>query len=1007
VWTRRLLVCTLLSLLASPAAAQNFGRNKVQYESFDFQILETPHFNIYHYPAERDAAREAGRMAERWYERLSRTFDHKFRERQPIVLYASHAHFTQTTVVDAFLAEGTGGFTEHLKGRIVLPFGVGLGETDHVLGHELVHAFQRDVLKRQGRAMAALPLWFLEGMAEYVSVGVIDPNTTMWLRDAVEQKRLPRVDQLDDPQWFPYRYGQALWVFLARKYGDDVVARSLRSKAAGGALGRLTSTTRTGVKRLTEDWHTFIRATVQASNPPDAVKANPNATPIDLMEKALAQPKAVVATGRGGGRLNVGPALSPDGKELIFLSERDRYSVDLFLADAATGTVARKLIETSVDPHFESLQFIESAGAWDPDGRQFVFSAIAQGQPVLTIIDAHTGEVQHEIRLERLDQIFTPTWSPDGRQLAFAAMKGGFSDVYVLDLETRLIKNITNDKFSDLQPAWSPDGLTIAFATDRFTSSLATLGFGQHRLALYELNADAIRSLPSVPGGKNINPQWSATGSGLYFIADAGAVSNIHRLDLASGQVTKVTEISTGVSGVGALSPALTVSRASDRMAFSVYRRGAYEIQGSATPQDPPLLTAVESGIALIAPLADVPVPVAAGFPVADATDVVGTTGLLDGRDFPVKPYRQGLSFSGLAQPYLSAGGGGTGGFLRGGLALAFSDMLGSQELQTIVQVGKSVNDFAMRTAYLSRRSRWNWGLVGTQTPWFTRGTIAPLVASLDAPETLMRQSDLYRQIHRQAGALAVYPLSHARRIELSTGGENISYTRIATTNQYSSVDGRLLSQARVNTAASKDAFLVETRAAFVSDTALFGPTSPVRGERYRFAIAPTVGTISFATVTADYRRYTMPVRPVTIAARLMHTGRYGPGADDPRLLPMAFTLRDVVRGYGDLGPASRNLLLSSKMFVANVEARVPLLPFFGRLSNSVVPVEGIAFSDFGSFGGRGLGLDAPSQFTTLASVGAGVRLTAAGLVFEFAGARPFGTYARGWRLAFNVRPGF
>jgi hypothetical protein len=249
VWTR-LLVCALLPLLASPAAAQNFGRNKVQYESFDFQILETPHFNIYHYPAEREAARQAGRMAERWYERLSRTFDHTFRERQPIVLYASHAHFTQTTVVDGFLAEGTGGFTEHLKGRVVLPFGVGLGETDHVLGHELVHAFQRDVLKRQGRAMAALPLWFLEGMAEYVSVGVIDANTTMWLRDAVEQKRLPGIDQLDDPQWFPYRYGQALWVFLARRFGDDVVARALRSKAPGGALGRVTSVTKTGAMRL-------------------------------------------------------------------------------------------------------------------------------------------------------------------------------------------------------------------------------------------------------------------------------------------------------------------------------------------------------------------------------------------------------------------------------------------------------------------------------------------------------------------------------------------------------------------------------------------------------------------------------------------------------------------------------------------------------------------------------------------------------------------------------------
>src|SRR5262245_5562245 len=176
--------CALL-IAAAAAQAQSFGRNKVHYDDFDFQILETEHFDIYYYSAERDAAREAGRLAERWYARLSHTLDHKFKQRQPIVLYASHAQFTETNVIPELLPEGVGGVTEHDKGRIVLPFVAGLGETDHVLGHELVHAFQRDILRDAGRSIAALPLWFIEGMAEYLSVGRIDSNTAMWLRDAV------------------------------------------------------------------------------------------------------------------------------------------------------------------------------------------------------------------------------------------------------------------------------------------------------------------------------------------------------------------------------------------------------------------------------------------------------------------------------------------------------------------------------------------------------------------------------------------------------------------------------------------------------------------------------------------------------------------------------------------------------------------------------------------------------------------------------------------------------
>src|SRR5262245_28341333 len=190
MWKGRLFIALFGALALSiptSGSAQYFGRNKVQYRSFDFDIVRTTHFDIYYYKQERTAVMDAARMAERSYARLSRILQHEFTERKPIILYASHTDFQQTTALSGLIDEGTGGVTEALNSRVILPFTGSYAEFDHVLTHELVHAFQYDVLLKApvlndaGPMGARLPLWFMEGMAEYLSIGRIDPLTVSWL----------------------------------------------------------------------------------------------------------------------------------------------------------------------------------------------------------------------------------------------------------------------------------------------------------------------------------------------------------------------------------------------------------------------------------------------------------------------------------------------------------------------------------------------------------------------------------------------------------------------------------------------------------------------------------------------------------------------------------------------------------------------------------------------------------------------------------------------------------
>ncbi len=466
IFRRIPLACLSVLLLtlstATPAQAQYFGRNKVQYREFKFEVLKTEHFDIYFYEEERENAARVGRMAERWYARLSSIFEHEMRTRQPLVLYASHPDFEQTNVVGGMIGEGTGGVTEGLKRRVVLPLAGTLAETDHVLGHELVHAFQYDISAQRasgpGGGIESLPLWFVEGLAEYLSVGPVDPHTAMWLRDATRKEELPAIGDLNSGQFFPYRWGQAVWAYLGGKYGDDVIGKTFRDAVrSGDSITALEQTALIKEKELSTNWHADIRAQYG---------------PV-MGATARAHTFGRTLTGNDTTRMatNVSPSISPDGRHIVFFSSRDLFSIDLYLAETATGRIVRKLVDTALSSHFTSLQFIGSAGSWSPNSRQFVVGGVHAGKAVLAILDIADGDVAREIEVPNVGEILNPTWSPDGKSIAFSATVGGDSDLFIYDLAAGSARRVTTDLYADLQPAWSPDGDTIAFVTDRFTTN--------------------------------------------------------------------------------------------------------------------------------------------------------------------------------------------------------------------------------------------------------------------------------------------------------------------------------------------------------------------------------------------------------------------------------------------------------------------------------------------------------------------------------------------------------
>ena len=133
-------------LLFSTGALAQFGQNIVLYEDFDWNYIQSRHFDIYYSVNGRTHADFVANEAELAYEHISTHLNWKLKHRVSIIIYNSHNDFQQTNVIGVYMREGIGGVTELYKNRVVIPFDGSNLEFKHVIHHELVHAFINDYI---------------------------------------------------------------------------------------------------------------------------------------------------------------------------------------------------------------------------------------------------------------------------------------------------------------------------------------------------------------------------------------------------------------------------------------------------------------------------------------------------------------------------------------------------------------------------------------------------------------------------------------------------------------------------------------------------------------------------------------------------------------------------------------------------------------------------------------------------------------------------------------------
>jgi Tol biopolymer transport system component len=1007
------IVILFLLLMYANNYAQYFGRNKVQYNNFNFQVLHTQHFDIYYYPIEKEAVYNAALMLERWDKRHSEVFGVNPLKHQPVIIYANEADFQQSNVIEGLIPQGTGGVTEGLENRIIV-YLTGINkDDDHVLGHELVHAFQYNIIKSQPHGMEAasrFPLWIMEGMAEYLSLGREDELTSMWMRDAVLNNDVPTIHEVEtNSKYFPYRYGQAIFAYIGGKYGDKMVPTLFSNALYMGMDDAVKSLLGITVDSLSKDWQQSIKDTYTP-------QLKGRSKPSEIGQELI--------SAKNG--MNLSPVISPDGNYVALISRQSLFTLDLYLADAHTGEIIKKLASSNTDSHFDAISFINSTGSWSPDSKNFAFVTFEDGKNIITVVNVETGDIERNIKVDGVNAISNLAWSPDGNYIALSGYSSGISDLFLYDMKNKTTRRLTDDNYSEIQPAWSPDSKIIAFATDRGSkTNFEKLSFSPMKIGLYDLASKKISLISMSDNFKHINPQFSPDGKSLYFISDADGISDLYRYSFDEKSFYRITRVATGISGLTDMSPALSVSLKTGRLVFTVFENNSYNVHaldetGAQGTMFQPNIAEFEKHVSL-PPLSAMD----SGIIYNNLNDP--ELGLpSDTTNFATKDYNPSLQLIYIGQPELGIVVDRFGSGIGGGVSMLFSDIMSNHLLGVEAQINGGIKDLGGQVYYLNRTNRINWGGAVGHIPYLTAYYgVNATTANIGGTEYPAIDQIFYLQrvFLDEAMFIGAYPLSTNRRVEFNAGYTRISYDIEA--EHVISVGGYLVADTTQSFPAPPALNLFQSALAYVGDYSFFGFTSPIQGSRYRVEADPTVGSLNFLTTLVDYRQYLF-FNPFSLAFRIMEYGRIFGDSEDGRLSPIYLGDPTLVRGYDinsfNFSSASNsnvynefNRLIGSKIGVFNMEFRIPLTGTdqFGLINFPYLPTELSLFLDGGvawtnqdkpvfKFAGNS------DQRIPVFSTGLAARFNILGyIVAQIYYAYPFQRPGDGWQFGFVIAPGW
>ena len=541
-----------------------FGKNIVQYKSFEWNYIQTEHFDIYYYDKDINAQYVAFE-SDKAYQNISNALNWNLKNRVPIIVYNSHNDFQQTNVIDMYMPEGVGGVTELYKNRVVIPYDGSHEQFKHVIHHELVHAFVNDYLYKgnamnmQNESISPIPLWMNEGLAEFLTE-TWNTESEMWIRDIViNGKQLPTFNDLNG--YLAYRGGHSVWKFLVEKYDIEnqknsssspmIISKIFKSVSENKDLNEaFKKSVGMNLSEIEESWHKYLKENYYTDINDRDYFDDFSTSLLDLKEM--------------NANYNVAPSISPNGKTIAFYSN-DNGIMSLCLMPSDCKNCSRKkiknILKSDITSNVEEFHILKPGISWSPGSNKLLVAVKSNGRDVMFIIDIDNGYKKMKLSLDdNIVGIFQPSWNPSNENLiSFIGSNGFQTDIYVYNIESNELINLTNDIYTEHGVQWIENGKNLIFSSDRNSnilddSSKIDDDWGNQ----YDLFKTVFKDMEISSLIRITNTSWNEINpmmvddENYIFISDKNGINNIYKMNISndfpeplSNSFTGITQITT------------------------------------------------------------------------------------------------------------------------------------------------------------------------------------------------------------------------------------------------------------------------------------------------------------------------------------------------------------------------------------------------------------------------------------------------------------------------------